>query len=459
MSELVFPEIVSCEDELRPAVGVLTEHGVIDQFDAHDFIIDYLGPCAGIIPQTEFTINGSRIYFDDGPEISKPECRDPAEVVLYTRAADCAVEDALIANALSEHAKVGGTVVARYYRRNIDTNGNTWGCHDNISIPRALHTILSEGLDLQANLETDVLLKHLARRSFIAGAGMVTDRGHIRFAQKVDHLQFLVHYLELKDDEGHDSRLEIRCSDRSVKNATTALRIGSTTLVAAMLQTPLAARMDDNHPLDLLNDGTSFSRVKLLSDGTIRPSDAHWIAVDSEQRNAEYALGSLNKYMKVPEAYMAIAGMWYQYCEDFRSILRGEATIDLLSDRSNWAAMARLVLDYRHESTESARVKQAKSQMIDMGYGATTILVRGGAIGVKQGPGVRSQTDPSQPYALSDKAVAKALVTPPETRAMDRASRLRAASRKGYFIENATWRSAKVRTRPSGPMIFNPIYE
>ena len=79
--------------------------------------------------------NGARYYVDHAhPECSTPECSTTTETVLYDRAAE------EIMRLSMERAKAtlgnGGEIVV--YKNNSDGKGNSYGCHENFLVDRAV---------------------------------------------------------------------------------------------------------------------------------------------------------------------------------------------------------------------------------------------------------------------------------------------------------------------------------
>jgi hypothetical protein len=59
-----------------------------------------------------------------------------------------------------------------------------------------------------------------------------------------------------------------------------------------------------------------------------------------------------------------------------------------------------------------------------MAYDATTIRVRDGKVGSKDGQGVKDQRNPDMAYTPSADAIELARTTPPDTRAADRVQQI-----------------------------------
>lgn len=426
---LNFPPVVSSEYETRPTFWVNDGDGYqktlvepVDLVNAMAESPDALGQF-GVVAMK----NGGIVYSDSkGPEFGHPECASPSELVKHSIAMDEGYKEFLARYALllaAGHSDTG--VMARLHRRVVDSDLNTWACHDNISISKDLATILGttpRNQQSDINPHAALLLRHLMWRSFISGAGLVTPNG-LRFAQKVDSVKsfneygFLSSYFRV--DSMHGARLETRCSDRNLNNTAAVLRVGGAATMAAILQTPLVHRVHTGDRVIRPEQGSDFNTLDLMLDGTIKPSRPLIQAVDGEQRILD-AAQYLPNYMDVPKEYKGMVDEWRKYCDDFTKVMAGEATIDLIADRADWARKMQLVLEYVAEDPRKRKLTDIGARGVDMAYDATTILARGGKVGAKDGQGVKDQRNADMPYTPDAEAVELARTTPPDTRAADR---------------------------------------
>lgn len=462
MSETaIFTPAVSSEDETRPMFWINVGDGYEPLEIKSELIMSAIRDSSEAIVGTQFMLNGGKIYDDTkGPEFAKPECTNPYELATYTIAMDQAYLEVL-----TEYAKrlagTSGDVAAmvRLHRRVIDAKFNTWACHDNISIPKALGERLvatSTANEKPRGAEAALLVKHLMWRSFLSGAGLVTPDG-LRYAQKVDSVKgynqygFLSSYFRVETAEG--PRLEARCSDRNLNNAAAVMRVGGTAIVAALMQVPYLRDVLNSRG-QLANpspQGRDYNGLDLMPDGTIKPSTALIEAVDGEQQIAEFAAARLPKYMDVPRAYLDIAALQYGFCDDFRRVMAGEATVDLLSDRSDWARKAQLLLEYVAADPGQRTTLDNGARSVDMNYDATTIIARGGKAAAKHGQGARDQLNTDLPCTPDADSITVARTTPPNTRAADRVQKLLKA--KGSFA--ADWQMLTYGGRND---VFYPTY-
>ena len=104
--------------------------------------------------------NGARYYVDHAhPEISTPECADAIEVVRYDKAAELVLIRSMEAAARTLPA--GGEIVV--YKNNSDGKGNSYGCHENYLMDRAVpfSRIVAQ------------VIPHFVTRQIFTGAGKV----------------------------------------------------------------------------------------------------------------------------------------------------------------------------------------------------------------------------------------------------------------------------------------------
>ena len=104
--------------------------------------------------------NGARYYVDHAhPEYSTPECSNALEVVLHDRAGELILRRSMEA---AERLLAPGEAIV-IYKNNSDGKGNSYGCHENYLIDRAVpfSRIVRE------------LTPHLVTRQIYTGAGKV----------------------------------------------------------------------------------------------------------------------------------------------------------------------------------------------------------------------------------------------------------------------------------------------
>lgn len=238
-----------------------------------------------------FHPNASRLYLDVGshPEIATAECDSLRQLIAYEHAGDRIVDQlALDAEANLARDGIGGQVYL--FKNNLDTVGNSYGCHENYLVSR------------------DVVLKHLGRdilaflitRQLIAGAGHIAD-GQFQLSQRADHVWEGVSsattrsrpIINTRDEPHADShrfrRLHIIVGDSNMSEVTTALKVGSTLLV-----------------LEMIEAGVDFSRFALTDISAIKA-----ISRDITGRApVPLASGESVTALKIQRAYLEAAKQW-----------------------------------------------------------------------------------------------------------------------------------------------------
>lgn len=417
-----------------------------------------------------FTKNGGLIYVggaedSDGIfcstnlETATPECSTPSELVRYMRAADI-----LLRHVAEDYAKInsayGCEINVRLQQRVVDSWGNRKGCHDNFGIlPDSMELIT--GVDKQL---PDQFVWHLATRSFVTGAGLVRPN-KLNFAQKIGGLTDVTGYgykgtmYRTTTDNG-TPRVEVRCSDSNISDWASWMRIGSSAVVLALMQTPV---LDSFETPDLyLEEKTialagEMNSLRLDEDGQLvqRKGDPLISAIDYQERIADAGMDVLPNYVDdFPDEYFMIARELKQYCEDMRKVLGGEADLRLLADRADWAAkmcdvQARIERDQcRGERRWMRDIKsQARDLMYDY-YGISAVD------GVLQRPAVGTG------YKLRDKDVFRKTVPemdvvaayhkpPRHTRAHARTKLL-----QSYHIASVDWHRVEVNSGEDGKIII-----
>lgn len=195
-----------------------------------------------------FLFNGGRIYVDMGHiEYCTPECASAVDTVLYDRAGDLLLVDAV------EDLGYNGKV--KFFRNNIDHyTGATFGCHENYSMDR--HAPLSEKnvLSLLAFQSMRVLFTGSGRvgsaseGSIYETVSGIYDNAPYQLSQRADYIhndffQWVQHnraIINTRDEPLADPRkyrrLHLLHSDTNVLPANLFLKVGASSLVLDLLE-------------------------------------------------------------------------------------------------------------------------------------------------------------------------------------------------------------------------------
>ncbi len=219
----------------RRIMGIETEYGITSPGASQDDLARTLfAPLRAQYQSTNvFTDNSSRLYLDvgDHPELATPECDSLHQLMVYDRAGD-RLFDYLVRQA---EAAIGAPIYL--LRNNIDTAGNTFGCHENYLISR----------DLSLKTLGQQLIPFLVTRQIICGSGYLHD-GQWLYSQRADHIDESVSsattrarpMVNTRDEPHADSsrfrRLHVIVGDSSVAEPSLALKVGSMLLVLEMLE-------------------------------------------------------------------------------------------------------------------------------------------------------------------------------------------------------------------------------
>ncbi len=296
--------------------------------------------------------NGARYYVDHAhPEISTPECADAMEVVRYDKAAELVLIRSMEAAARTLPA--GGEIVV--YKNNSDGKGNSYGCHENYLMDRAVpfSRIVAQ------------VIPHFVTRQVFTGAGKVgveapgltsaevpfqlTQRADF-FEEEVGLETTLKRPIVNTRDEPHcDSqkyrRLHVITGDANLSEISTYLKVGTTAIVLSMIEDdvlpgdlslakPVLAMREVSHDLTL-------QRPLDLADGRkVTALDIQWELFDRAKKyELEHGLASVGE--EVGADVMARWGAVLAALEsDFMS----------LADQLDWVAKYRLFDAYRERN-------------------------------------------------------------------------------------------------------------
>ena len=205
-----------------------------------------------------FLFNGARLYLDSGHiEYATAECRTLDDIVEQENAADAVLLDAVESQELNRRMF--------FIKNNTDYLGNTFGYHENYAVRRS-----PLSLDMAAGL-----MPFLTTRQLYAGAGMtISDRDdgglpfHIsqRAAFVTIDMSQRVRFggrpiVNLRDEplaeEAGLRRLHVIVGDANRSEFATALKIGSTALVAQLLESGWSPDLVLHAPVQTLKEISS----------------------------------------------------------------------------------------------------------------------------------------------------------------------------------------------------------
>ena len=199
-----------------------------------------------------FLRNGGRLYLDVGahPEYATAECDQLSDLLEQDRAGESILAD-LAAQADHALAELGTDLSIHLFRNNLDSQGNSCGCHENY--------LLHRRRDFRQ--VADALVAFFVTRQILVGNGWINTGAatpRLQFSQRADQMWDSVSsattrtrpIINTRDeplaDAGQYRRLHVISGDTNVCEATTFLKVGMTSLV-----------------LDAVEDGMNLSDLEL----------------------------------------------------------------------------------------------------------------------------------------------------------------------------------------------------
>ena len=294
--------------------------------------------------------NGARYYVDHAhPEYSTPECSDPLQLVRFDRAGELTLQRSM--QAARELLQPGEEIIV--YKHNSDGKGNSYGCHENYLVDRAVPF---------AQI-VQRLTPHLVTRQVYAGAGKVgqenSETDHpvsYQLSQRADFFEEEVGLettlkrpiINTRDEPHADPqkyrRLHVIVGDANLAEVATFLKVGSTAFVLAMIEDGF----DTGRELSLANP---VSAIRAVSHD---PSLAATVELVDGQRlsgvELQWELFSMaRKYAE--ERGLAALGddeVGELVLERWEHVLSGLETDPMsLSSELDWVAKLRLIEGYR----------------------------------------------------------------------------------------------------------------
>ncbi len=235
-----------------------------------------------------FLVNGSRLYLDVGshPEYATAECDSFADLIAQDKAGELIVHD-LAVDAEKRMAEEGIEARVFVLKNNVDSRGNSYGCHENYLVRR-------RG---QLSRLTDTLIPFLITRQIVTGAGrlqVVGERATYQVSQRADHIWDGLSsattrsrpIINTRDEPHADAeqyrRLHVIVGDSTMSQSTTMLKMVMTDLLLKSieegtvqpdltLQNPIRAIRDISRDTTgslqvALNSGRQLSAIQLQTE-------------------------------------------------------------------------------------------------------------------------------------------------------------------------------------------------
>lgn len=224
-----------------------------------------------------FLPNASRLYIDVGahPEYATAECDSLTDLIAADKAGERIVHNLVAGGqARLREAGIDGTIYL--YKNNVDSAGNSYGCHENYLVRRRP--------DFKAFASN--LLPFLISRQIVTGAGCITrtpQGAHYSFSPRADHMWEGMSSATTRSrpmintrDEPHANaelyrRMHVIVGDSTMSEPTALLKVGATDLVLRIMearaQFPQIALVREMQAIrDIAHDLTGTAQVE-LTDG------------------------------------------------------------------------------------------------------------------------------------------------------------------------------------------------
>ncbi len=295
--------------------------------------------------------NGARYYVDHAhPEYSTPECADPLTLVCHDKAGEEVLRRSMKA-AARVYPDAPAVVV---YKNNSDGKGNSYGCHENYLMDRAVpFAKVAAGI-----------VPHFVTRHVFTGAGKVgtetpaLDRREVPF-QLSQRAEFFEEVIGLETtlkrpivntrDEPHADprrfrRLHVIVGDANLSEVATFLKVGTTALVLAMVEDDVAPERDLTpadpvRAMHQVSADLTLSRPLTLADGTTATAlEVQWELHTAARKYAEQRGLDVLGDEQVGEMVL----------ERWEAVLHGLETDPLsLAKQLDWVAKYQLMTAYQ----------------------------------------------------------------------------------------------------------------
>ncbi len=261
-------------------------------------------PLGAMAPEVETHLvnavltNGARYYVDHAhPECSTPECADARSVVVFDRGAERILQVSM--DAARRLLPAGQEIVI--YKNNSDGKGNSYGCHENYLMDRAVPFGR-----IVANITP-----HFITRQIFCGAGKVgceaglgPDEVPYQISQRADFFEEEVGLettlkrpiVNTRDEPHADAqkyrRLHVIIGDANLSEVATFLKVGTTSLVLAMIEDDYLPRQfvfaSPIGALRRISYDLTLQRPVALADGTtVTALEVQWELFERARKYAD----------------------------------------------------------------------------------------------------------------------------------------------------------------------------
>lgn len=313
--------------------------------------------------------NGARLYVDHAhPEYSSPECISPKQALLYDKAGEEVLRRAMKAS--KRFMPPGQEIVV--YKNNSDRKGNSYGCHENYMMDRAVPfaKIVKQ------------LTPFFVTRQIFCGAGklgteILGSQGEVSFqlSQRADFFEEEVGLettlkrpiINTRDEPHADAtrfrRLHVILGDANLSEFSTFLKLASTAVVLSMIEDGVL----DDVELQICSPVQALRKVSC--DPGLK------VTVDTTDGRSMTALEIQWSYLEMAKKYFEREGIPTVGTSEEVAVLLGlwENTLSqleedpmLLRQRLDWVAKLNLIQGYKER--HSLGWNDPKLAAIDLQY-------------------------------------------------------------------------------------------
>ena len=354
-------------------LGIETEYGVTCVVDGQrrlspDEVARYLfrRVVAWGRSSNVFLPNGGRLYLDVGshPEYATAECDNLEDLLIQDQAGDRIVED-LVIEAENRLNNEGIKGQIHLFKNNIDSAGNSYGCHENYSISRKY--------DFQKVIEH--IIPFLITRQIFCGAGKWVSNSktmNFQISQRSEHMWESVSSATTRSrpiintrDEPHADpeeyrRLHVIVGDSNMSQTTTALKVSATEMILQLIESSeFTEDLGFENPIrairDISNDLSFKKKYRLIS-------GKEYSAIEIQEIYLNQILSS-SKYQEFIEndIYSYSLGLWQRTIQAIKN-----ENCDSINKEIDWVIKKNFMENYQEKN--SLKKQDSRLNLIDISF-------------------------------------------------------------------------------------------
>ncbi len=307
--------------------------------------------------------NGARLYVDHAhPEYSTPEVTNPRDLVLWDKAGE-----RVMAEALRRAATLPGSQPIHLYKNNTDNKGASYGTHENYLMRR-----ITPFADIVVHLTPFFVTRQIVCGAGRVGIGQDGSTPGFQLSQRADFFEVEVGLettlkrpiINTRDEPHADAeryrRLHVIIGDANLSEISTYLKMGTTALVLSMIEEKALPSdlgiADPVAELKAVSHDPRLGHLIRLRDGRrLTALDLQWAFYERARVFVEDRYGS-----DADEVTLDVLERW-------ESVLDRLGRDPMLcAGELDWVAKLRLLEGYRDR--ESLTWASPKLQLVDLQY-------------------------------------------------------------------------------------------